>query len=64
MPAGKKQVIVNFPAIDRETKGTKRYSEEERDDDKRPVIGKLYVSNEAVEQLGNPEAIKVTIEAV
>lgn len=55
--ATKKELVLKFPEVDRETKGTKRYSEEGDE----PSVGKLYLKLAAAEKLGNPEGIVVTI---
>jgi hypothetical protein len=44
--------------FERETVRKRRYSEEGSE-----IVGKLYVDKEAAAALGNPEKIKVTIEA-
>jgi hypothetical protein len=44
---------------DKETKGTFRYAE----DGDEPIIGSVYIRKPAAEKLGNPTAIKVTVEA-
>jgi hypothetical protein len=43
---------------EKETLGTWRYKEDKED---RPMT--IYLSKEQVKELGNPETIKVTIEA-
>lgn len=47
---------------ERETKGTWRYKEDAAAAD--AVVGTLYLKKAAVEALGSPEALQVTIEAV
>ena len=44
---------------DKETKNTVRYAEQGDE----PVVGTLYLQKSAVEKLGNPDTLKVTIEA-
>lgn len=56
MPAAKKATI-HFKQ-ERETKRTKRFQEE----DEPFAVDKLYVKNEVLKALGNPERLKVTIE--
>ena len=57
MPAAKKKVteILNHT---KDHKHTVRYDSEDSD-----VLGNAYVSKEALDKLGNPKSIKVTIEA-
>lgn len=52
--------IVHFEH-ERETKNTVRYSE--LPEMETPIVGKLYVNKKAVELLGRPKLLKVTIEA-
>lgn len=54
-------VIVDF-ALERATKNTQRYVEVV-DEGEVPVIGTLYVQKKAVAALGNPEFLRVTVEA-
>ena len=60
MAAKAKQVTAEFE-VERETKGTKRFSETEEDRDKQ-MVGKIYVKHGALKKIGDPETIKVTIE--
>ena len=48
---------------ERETKNTVRYTEEipANDADATPVVGTLYVSKRALQKLGNPDRLTVTI---
>jgi hypothetical protein len=46
---------------ERETKNTVRY--EEQVTDQPPVVGTLYLQKYALNRLGNPELLRVTIEA-
>jgi hypothetical protein len=46
---------------ERETKNTVRY--EEQVGDEPPIVGTLYVQKYAVNRIGNPERLRVTIEA-
>ncbi len=46
-------------ALDRPTKNTVRYAEVSDS----PIVGTLYVQKTAIEKMGNPKSIKVTIEA-
>ena len=46
---------------ERETKNTVRY--EEQVSDAPPVVGTLYLQKYALNRLGNPECLRVTIEA-
>jgi len=48
--------------FERETKNTRRY-EEERGDNREFVVGTLYLQKSATAKLGNPDSLKVTIEA-
>lgn len=54
-PAG---ITVNF-TVERETKGTFRYAEDGDD----PIVGTLYLRKSACTKLGNPERLKLTINA-
>lgn len=47
---------------DKETKNTIRFQEEANEEGLPPVIGTLYVQKFAVKRLGDPQAIKVTVE--
>jgi hypothetical protein len=44
---------------EKETKGTFRYAEESE----HPLIGMVYIPKSTLDQLGNPERLKVTLEA-
>ena len=46
---------------ERETKNTVRY--EEQVTDAPPVVGTLYLQKYALNRLGNPDSLRVTIEA-
>ena len=46
---------------ERETKNTVRY--EEQVTDAPPVVGTLYLQKYALNRLGNPDGLRVTIEA-
>ncbi len=46
---------------DKDTKSTVRFQEETGED--APKIGTLYVQKHALNQLGNPTAVSVTVEA-
>jgi hypothetical protein len=46
---------------ERETKNTVRY--EEQVTDQPPVVGTLYLQKYALNRLGNPELLRVTIDA-
>ncbi len=46
---------------ERETKNTVRY--EEQVTDAPPVVGTLYLQKYALNRLGNPDCLRVTIEA-
>ena len=46
---------------DKTTKGAVRYGETPNDADSHPIS--IYLSKERVKELGNPEQIRVTIEA-
>lgn len=48
---------------ERETKGTVRYKEKQEDESQRPIVGTLYVTKPALNDLGNPQELQVTIEA-
>ena len=60
-PAAKapQSLVVTF-SFERDTKTTKRYSENSDE----PIVGTLYLKNKAVAELGNPDAVRVTIEAL
>lgn len=45
---------------ERDTKNTVRFQEQ---NDQAPVIGTLYVQKWALNQLGNPQTIQLTIES-
>ncbi len=47
---------------ERETKNTVRF--EEQVTDAPPVVGTLYLQKYAVNRLGNPDSLRVTVEAV
>lgn len=47
---------------ERETKRTIRYHEDSGDE--KEIVGTIYLQKTAVDLLGNPKSIKVTIEAV
>jgi hypothetical protein len=47
---------------ERETKNTIRYAEDVAGEE-RPIVGNLYVLKSTVAELGDPERIRVTIEA-
>ena len=51
------KIIIDF-TLERETKGTYRYSE---DDSRMPKIGTLYIKKYAFEA-GAPKKVKVTLE--
>lgn len=61
MATKKAPVTVTFEK-EKDTKNTTRYKEV-NDTDKRDVVGTLYVLKTAVEKLGSPEKISVTISA-
>jgi hypothetical protein len=46
---------------ERETKNTVRY--EEQVTDAPPIVGTLYLQKYALNRLGNPDCVRVTIEA-
>ena len=46
---------------ERETKNTVRYEEQVTDEP--PVVGTLYLQKYALNRLGNPDRLRVTIEA-
>jgi hypothetical protein len=48
---------------ERETKNTVRFQEVESADGTPPAVGTIYVQKYAVRQLGNPDRIRVRIEA-
>jgi len=56
-----KKVTLEF-ALERETKGTRRFQEQGVKDGERAVVGTLYVLKPTLETLGNPTTLKVTIE--
>lgn len=56
-----RKIVVDFEEMDRETQNKFRFSEK-GSDGKNGVIDKLYVRKAAIEKLGNPSGIRVTIE--
>ena len=46
----------------KETKGTHVFREEERPEG--VVVGQLYIKKAAAAELGNPEVVEVTVEAI
>ena len=58
-----KQVIA-FLTKESDTPGTRKFLEPEPDDGTGKKIRNMYVVKAAVAELGNPDKIKVTIEAV
>jgi hypothetical protein len=58
MAASKSDKIEIPFEFERETKTTKRFDEPVED----YVVGKLYVKKSALETIGDPEKLKVTIE--
>lgn len=56
MAAGKK-IVVTFAKKDPK-KNSVRFIESNRDD-----VSNIYVGNDTLEELGNPDKLKVTIEA-
>lgn len=60
MPETKK-IVVDFPTMDRETQNKLRFHEKDSNG-KDGVIDKLYLRKSAVEKLGSPTGIRVTIE--
>ena len=58
-----KSLVLDF-TMERETKGTWRYKEDEAEGGVRPAIGTLYVTKAALAKLGgNVKHLTVTIEA-
>lgn len=55
-------LVVTFDR-ERETKRTVRFAERV-DDDAPESIGTVYVQKHALRDLGNPDSIRVTVEAV
>lgn len=56
-----KKIVVEFNEMDRETQNKFRFSES-GSDGKNGVIDKLYVRKSAIEKLGSPAGIRITIE--
>jgi hypothetical protein len=56
-----KSQVITF-VKERETKNTVRFAEQTTDD-ATPVVGTLYVQNDALSALGNPDSLSVTIAA-
>lgn len=52
-----KKLTIIF-AIEKETKNTFRFVERED----APAVGTLYIQKHALKKLGNPQALRVTIE--
>ena len=48
---------------ERETKNTVRYEEEASESGEPPVVGTLYLQKWALKRLGDPEIIRVVVEA-
>ncbi len=48
---------------ERETKNTIRFEEVESESGDPPVIGSLYLQKWAVKRLGDPQKLKVTVDA-
>ena len=59
MPAAKNTLVVKF-SKERETKNTVRFAEDADPDDQ--VIRTLYVTKDALADIGNPESLTVTIK--
>ena len=57
---GEQRLELSFQR-ERETKNTVRY--EEQVTDAPPVVGTLYLQKYALNRLGNPDCLRVTIEA-
>ena len=57
--AGKLEAVF---VLEKETKNTKRFSEEPSQSGP-PIVNTLYVQKWALINLGNPEKLRVTIEA-
>jgi hypothetical protein len=47
--------------LEKETKNTMRFSE---DPEAAPIMNTAYIQKWALKQLGNPEKVRITIEAV
>jgi hypothetical protein len=48
---------------EKDTPGTRKFAEVKPEDGSRPPVGSLYVTKDALAKIGNPQKIKVTIEA-
>lgn len=59
--AAPKAIVSEF-SVERETKGTIRFQEDEPADGSRPPIGTLYVTKAALTKLGDHKRIRVTVE--
>ena len=57
MPANGKKVTIKFEQ-EKETKNKVRYTEQDTEH-----VGTLYIAKGTVEKLGNPESLKVVVEA-
>ncbi|HEY6415286.1 MAG TPA: hypothetical protein VIX41_03580 [Acidimicrobiales bacterium] len=49
--------------VDKVTAGTKRFAED-HEEGTRPLVGSIYVVKSALAELGDPDVIVVTIDAV
>lgn len=62
--AASKSVELSF-TMEKETKNTIRFQEEQDDPDERPAIGTLYITKKALVALGgNAKKLRVTVEAI
>jgi hypothetical protein len=60
MPAPK-SITLTF-ALDKETKGTRRFREHAQDGEC-PVVGSIYLLKPTLAELGDPKRVEVTITA-
>ena len=58
-----KSVVIDRMNLERDTKNTQRFAEVEDPDTGAVRLGTIYVPKELLAELGNPDAIRVTIEA-
>lgn len=63
MPSTTTQIVVPFD-FDKETPGTLRFAESGLSEDERGQMGTIWLRKDVAENLGNPERVVVTVEAV
>ena len=55
-------IVLDF-AMERDTKNTIRFAEQNVPDGQRPAIGMLYITKAGLQKMGNFKTIRVTVEA-